>query len=421
MPRIKLTDKFCAAAKAETGLKIDYFDELTAGLCLRVSQQGAKTWYAVYSRPGGKRGWLKLGTYPETPLAKARKKAKNERGNAQDGRDPITEKRAEAAAMTVADLADSYIERHVARLRSGDEKARRLRKDVVPLIGDVKLSALHRRDITRCIDAVADRGAPRAAAHVFEDLRSMIRWAVARGDLDANPMAVMTKPKTSERDRVLSAEEIKAVWAALPRAEMRESTRRILRLCLILGQRVGEISGMTRTELDLDRAVWTIPAARVKNNTEHFVPLPAMAREIIQDQLAAVDKLCERKEREPSDFLFPAPGGQEAVTARSIAHAVRTKDGGWGIPPWTPHDCRRTVATGMAELGVAPHIIGAVLNHRTVTRSSVTTRHYIRHSYEPEKRSALESWSAHLAAIIEGRDNVVPFGGARASAETMIA
>jgi len=75
----------------------------------------------------------------------------------------------------------------------------------------------------------------------------------------------------------------------------------------------------------------------------------------------------------------------------------------------------------MAELGVAPHIIGAVLNHRTVTRSSVTTRHYIKHSYEPEKRRALEVWSAHLTAIIEGRDNVVPFDGTRASAETMIA
>jgi integrase len=198
---------------------------------------------------------------------------------------------------------------------------------------------------------------------------------------------------------------------------MRESTRRILRLLLITLQRESEVAGMARAELDLDRRIWTVPAARTKNGTEHVVPLTDMAIDIIREQLEAADALAKQKGRKPSPFVFPAPGGRGAVTGASVPKAVKRveKEGRrgvttiMGIAPWTPHDLRRTAATGMEELGISPFVVGHVINHRSVTKSTVTSRVYAKYDYGKEKREALELWANRLKGIIEGADNVVGF------------
>jgi len=233
MPKLELTDKFCQAAKAGSGRKADYFDTTVKGLVLRVSAGGQKTWFVVYGPPD-KRQWLKLGTYPETPLGTdkgARQKAKDTRASVQEGGDPVAAKKAHAASMTVSDLVESYLTRRASSRRSVDEIARRLRKNVSGYnadgkkvekassgcIGEVKLADLHRRDITKAIDAVRDRGAAVEANRVFEDIRAMIRWGRGRGDLDSNLTEGMARPtETVERDRVLTADEIKTMWTALP-------------------------------------------------------------------------------------------------------------------------------------------------------------------------------------------------------------
>ncbi|UVC12836.1 tyrosine-type recombinase/integrase [Mesorhizobium onobrychidis] len=418
MPTVELTDKFCQSARAVSGRKTDYFDTVVKGLALRVSTGGAKSWYAVYGPPA-KRQWLKLGTYPETPLGSekgARQKARDTRAKVGEGGDPAADRKAQAASQTAADLVDNYIARHASTKRSGDEIARRLRKNVKDVIGDVKLSVLHRRDITKCIDAVKDRGAHVEANRLFEDVRAMVRWARGRGDLDTNLVEGMRKPtETTERDRVLSADEIKTMWKALPDADMRESTRRILRLCLVTGQRVGEVAGMSRDEFDLTRGIWIIPAARAKNKREHMVPLSDMAIEIIAAQLADATALAERKDRQLPQFVFPAPGGRVAVSGASVPKAVKreeiTKRGVptiMGVEPWTPHDLRRTAATHMEEIGISPFVIGHVLNHVSATKASITSRVYARYDYGREKREALDLWADRLAAIVESRGHIVP-------------
>jgi len=421
MPQIELTDKFCRAAKVTGGAKVDYFDTTVKGLCLRVSAAGGKTWHAVYSKPNGKRAWLKLGRYPEMALGGdtgARQRARDARAKVSEGGDPVADKKALAAAMTVADLVDNYAARHAVTRRSGVETVRTLRTDVVPLIGQLKLADLHRRDVQRCLDAVRDRGAPIAANRLFANMRAMLRWAHARGDLDSNIVAAMRQPAPTSpaRSRVLSPDEIRTVWAALASADMRESTRRILRLCLVTAQRVGEVAGMARAELDLERATWTIPAERAKNGREHVVPLSDLALAILRDQISAVDSLSKRKRRPAPAFIFPAPGGDDSVTGASVAHAVRgettqTDDGGslvMGAPHWTPHDLRRTAATLMEESGVSPFIIGHVLNHVSATKATVTSRVYARYDYAKEKREALDLWAARLGAILKGGAEVVP-------------
>lgn len=422
MATVELTDRFCQSAKAAGGRKTDYFDTAVKGLCLRASAGGTRAFFLVYSRPGdGKRVWLKLGRYPEIALGKAREKAREARGAVGEGQDPLSEKRAQAASLSVADLVESYLAKKVASRRSRDEIARRLNKNVVPVIGRIKLSDLHRRDITRCIDAVTDRGADTEANRVFEDIRAMVRWARGRGDLDTNLVEGMAKPSEAVvRDRHLAADEIMTMWDALAEADMRESTRRIIRLCLVTAQRVGEISGMIRDELDLANRTWIIPAARSKNRREHSVPLSSLAVEIIADQLADVQALSERKGRAVPPFVFPGPGARAPVTGAAIAKAVkkaerpagRGQTGIMGVAPWTPHDLRRTAASQMQAIGISPFIIAHVLNHVSITRATVTTSVYAQYDYGKEKREALELWADRLAGIVEGKGNVVVALGA---------
>ncbi len=412
MPKVELTDAFCRTAKPVEGKQTDYFDTNTIGLCLRASPGGTKTWQLLYTRPSdGKRARMKLGRYPELKLATARTKAREGRAGVGEGQDPIAEKRAVAASQTVSDLIESYIARHASTKRTGAEMARRLRKNVSQVIGPIKLADFHRRDITRCLDAVKDRGAGIEANRLFQDIRKMVRWARGRGDLDANLVEGMARPtEETVRDRVLGADDIRTVWENLPEAKMAEATRNVLRLGLITAQRVGEISGMTRHELDLERGVWTIPATRSKNAQEHSVPLSPLALQIINDQLAAADKLCRRMKRSPADFVFPAPGGRAALSGGAVAKAVKRQEKAGktlGVTPWTPHDLRRSAATGMEEIGVSPFIVGHVLNHISITKSSITSRVYARYDYAKEKREALELWADRLGGIIEGAD-VVP-------------
>jgi integrase len=415
MPQIELTDRFCQSAKPKSARQTDYFDTVVKGLCLTASAGGTRTFYLHYSRPiDGKRRRLKLGRFPEIKLAKAREKARTARGEIGQGNDPVADKRAHAASLAVSDLVENYIARHAATKRSGDEIARRLRKNVKDVIGSVKLSDLHRRDITRCLDAVKDRGAPVEANRLFEDIRAMVRWARGRGDLDTNIVEGMRRPtETAERDRVLSADEIRTMWAQLTDATMLESTRRIVRLCLVTGQRVGEIAGMTRDEIDLDNCTWIIPATRSKNKHEHSVPLSGLALVIIREQIGALEALAKRKGRAIPRFVFPGPGARAAVSGAAVAKAVKREQqagkGGMimGIAPWTPHDLRRSAATHMEQIGVSPFIVGHVLNHRSVTRATVTSRIYARYDYVTEKRQALDLWADRLAGILMGSD-VVP-------------
>src|SRR5262249_1597469 len=133
------------------------------------------------------------------------------------------------------------------------------------------------RDVTRVLDA---KTAPIAARGAYEHLRAMIRWAVARGDLDHNPIEGMKGPPASKpRERSLSDDEIRVLWANL--RQLPTEVQQVMKFCLVTGQRVGEVAGLTPTELDLSRKVWNIPGSRTKNGHPHTVPLSPLALRII--------------------------------------------------------------------------------------------------------------------------------------------
>jgi integrase len=432
MPVTMLTDRFARTAKPEPGSRqTDYFDEATKGLSLCASAGGGKTFFVHYTRRAdGKRVRMKLGGYGDISLAKARQLSRDARAAVGEGRDPANDRRSDEASQNVRDLVENYIARHAAGQRSVNEIARRLRKNVADVVGDLKLDRLHRRDITRCIDKVKDRGASVEANRVFEDLRAMVRWARARGELDQNLMEGMRRPAESvPRDRVLSTDEIRRLWNALPEAKMQGATGRILKLCLVTTARVGEVSGMTSGEIDLKRGLWTIPAARSKNKRTHELPLSGLAVELIEAQLSEVrdaaekrwSRLEQRISRLPRgssatdtcatapEWIFPGSGSRGPITVYAVEKAIERSLDHFSLAPFTSHDLRRTAATRMEEIGISPFIVAHVLGHVSVTKASITSKIYARYDYTREKREAVEQWATHLLGILKGTEVLLPW------------
>jgi integrase len=267
MPIVDLTDRFCINAKATT--RTDYYDAKARGLCLRVTPNGVKTFTLVFSTPEGKRARATLGRYPGMTLARARALAIEGHGQAFEGKDP----RGDITA-SVAALIHGYLAKHVRpNLRSAKTTELRFKRSVLPVIGARPLEGLHKRDINRVLDPILARGCQVEAARCFEDLRALFRWGVQRGDLDHSPMDGMRKPITpGPRERVLSDDELRKLWRSLPDALARSrACQLIIKLCILTGQRVGEIAGMTRDELDLKARVWNIPGRRSKNGHRSII------------------------------------------------------------------------------------------------------------------------------------------------------
>ena len=393
VPTIALTDRFCSTAKPIKG-RTDYFDKTVQGLALRVTDHGHRSWCFHYRSPrDGKRARATIGTYPATSLAAARGLALEAKGHVEAGNDPRIVLAGQASAgMTVASLVDSYLaDPEKAALRSKPEIERRLRRNVVPVIGAVKLSELRRRDVRNVTDPMLRRGVKIEANRVFEDVRTMIRWAVQNEYLEANPLDGVQKPAEAVvGDRVLSEDEIRILWEVLSTALASVQYQRIVKLCLITAQRIGEVCGMLPTELDLRGREWRLPGSRTKNGHAHVVPLSNLALEIIKEAMDDAGK---------DRAIFPS------ASPVNVGNVIRRANvaNRFGFPSWSPHDLRRTALTEMARLGIAPIVLGHVANHRTTTRSGVTLSVYSQYTYDKEKRAALDLWADRLAAIVKSR------------------
>jgi integrase len=408
VPTIALTDRFCAGAKSRKG-QIDYHDETVPGLALRVTEHGRRSWCFHFRSPrDGKRARATIGTYPATSLAAARGLALEARQHVEAGNDPRLMLAGQATAgMTVAALVDAFLaDPERAALRSRGEIERRLRRNVLPIIGEIKLAELRRRDVRNVTDAMLRRGVKVEATRVFEDIRAMIRWAVNNEYLDANPLDGMTKPaEATSRNRTLTDDEIHALWNGLPEALAKSvQCQQIIKLCLVTGQRVGEVAGMTRAELDLKAREWRLPGTRTKNGAPHNVPLSSLAIAIIKQAMADAG--------EGATFVFPC--GKASLSPVAVARSILRANGRkrFGIAPWSAHDLRRTALTGMARLGVAPIVLGHVANHRSTTRAGVTLAVYSHYTYDKEKCDAINLWADRLEAIVGKRGaKVLSMGG----------
>jgi integrase len=219
----------------------------------------------------------------------------------------------------------------------------------------------------------------------------MFRWAIDRELVTVDPTEVSKRSKYEARDRALSADELKLFWAGCDRLGW--PFGRICQLLLLTGQREGEVGGMRWDEIDPVARVWTIPGRRTKNGKAHVVHLSEAAAEVIEGLPRLTGELVFASGAAP-------PSGYSKAKARL--------DGYMGeLPHWVLHDLRRTAATGMARLGIAPHVVDRILNHTAGTIRGVAAI-YNRFEYEKEREAALEAWGRYVVSLVRpGDDNVI--------------
>ncbi|MEN5278189.1 site-specific integrase [Brucella sp. TWI432] len=383
MAEVRLSASFVKGIKVVD--RTDYHDTLVHGLSLRVAPTGTKTWNLLYTRESDRtKQRVKIGRYPAIDLEEARSKALKAMSGISEGKDPAGHKRARRDAMTVRELGGLYIEKYAQRnKKTWKQDEQLLVTEVYPEIGRMKAEAVKKRDVLDIIEAKADAGKGAQSNNLLAVIRKMFNWAVDGDYLSASPASgIKPRARAVRRDRVLSKDEIKAIIEALPDAALSSNTVNVIRLLFLTGQRSGEVCGIMRSEIDLDGMKWTIPSHRTKNGLSHLVPLSEPAITILSDAIDATDPDADDAP------LFSRV--DNPIESNAIAQAVRLKLQ-MNKERWTPHDIRRTVATGMADLGVMPHIIEACLNHISGFRSGVAGV-YNRATYEPEKRAAMVQW-----------------------------
>jgi integrase len=371
------------------------------GFGIRVSPKGGKAWIWVYHFNGRPRrmtlGAYSPGTHGHLGLADARVKLAEAKKLLASGIDPGAEKveqqKTERTAETLAELVDAYLDKWARpRKRSAAEDERILKKDVIPAWGRRKAKDITRRDVIDLLDAIVDRGSPIAANRTLACIRRMFGWALSRDIIPANPcVAVKAPAKERRRDRVLSADEIAVLWRALgnPELAMSPTIRLALKLQLVTAQRKGrEVIAAEWSEFDLDEGFWTIPGEKTKNGMPHRVPLSPLA-------LAILDEITIATGRD-GRWLFPSPRAGKPITGPAVDHAMRNNREALAIGDATPHDLRRTAASHMTSIGVSRLVVSKILNHAEPGVTAV----YDRHSYDAEKRVALEAWGDRLEKII---------------------
>jgi integrase len=364
-----------------------YFDDDLGGFGLRLREGGAARWVVQYDL-GGKTKRVTFGTSAVLDISTARAKAKDLLASVRLGGDPASEKREARvrAAETFAAKLSGYLAKQQSerRPRSFKELERHLVKYAKPLHPRA-LTSIDRRAISSLISTIAEKNGPSAAINAHGSLSGYFSWLMREGMLDVNPMPYTNKPKArAPRDRVLTDDELCTLWGALGENDYGD----IVRLLIYTATRRHEIGDLRWDEIDIDAATIDIPAARMKNNRPHLIPL--------SEPVLAILKKRQRNEREHV-FGCGTSGFQGWSRRRKDldARIVGKR------PTWVLHDLRRLASTTMHEqLGLQPHIVERVLAH--IGHQAGIAGKYNKADYIVEKRRALERWAEYVDAVVSG-------------------
>lgn len=374
----------------------------------RIYPSGKKAFIVWYRHRGRKRIHT-VGQYGKITLDTARDLAIKHLAKIADNIDPTEQKRKARSAYIVSAAFDQFIEKYAKQHnKHWKEKRRIFDNDVLPLIGKLPVHEVTKANIVKILDRITDRGAPIAANRALAHIKKFFRWCVQRDILQFSPADGVTKQTPdSSRDRVLTALEIKDVWAACE--EIGYPYGIFIQLALVTAQRRNEVATLKWKDIDFKNKVWHLPRENTKTDRAHDVPLSDLALSLLE------------KAPEMGDLVFTTTGttpysgftqGKNALDKRvqrirnerrekavKQGESLKTRQDLDTLPEWRVHDLRRSAASHMASLRIAPHIIEKILNHSDGIISGVAAV-YNRYEYGEEKQQALVKWSEHLETRI---------------------
>ncbi len=386
MPTIRLTKSAVDALKAASKDAV-YWDAGLPGFGVKVTPRGRKVFVALY-RLGGAGSRLRkytIGPYGRVTLQMARAEAQKIFAARLEGRDPAAEKREARRRMTadrVEDLVEIFILQHVSKTRKATEVSRMLRREVVSRWGNRSVREINKRDVIELASEIAQRGTPIAANKLLKVVKTFLNWCAGRAVIDSSPAEGVPLPgKEVARDRVLTDGELASVIVAARRVG--GAYGGIVEMLALTGQRREEVARMVWDEIDFGNRTWTLPGLRTKNAKPHIVHLSEPCIELI--------------ERAPrlGHYVFSLTGVRPF---QNFTKAKRALDELSGVTGWRLHDLRRTCVSGMARLGVPPHVADKILNHQSGTISGVAAV-YQRHDFLAERKLALDQWGRHVATL----------------------
>ena len=352
--------------------------------------------YVVQYRAAGRSRRVLIGSAEVLSVEQARLEAKKILGKAALGGDPQRDRqeRRDKDKFSLRSVIDEYLttKESSVRPRTYYEARRYLIGAYFKPLHAMPIDRLTRRDVAARLLAITRENGPVVAARARVALSTALVWAMETGISEHNPLIGTPRPAAAKaRSRVLNDVELSAILRA---CNDDSEYGRVIWLLALLGCRRQEIGGMTWAEVDFERGVWTLPAERAKNGRQHVLPLPQMALDLIRRAPRIVG-------REPVFGTRAAGFTNWALAKRELDRRLAGT-----VQSWRIHDLRRTVATRMADLGVLPHVIEALLNHQSGHRAGVAGI-YNRSPYEREVRAALALWADHIRTIAEGGERKV--------------
>jgi integrase len=371
-----LTDASIQRTKPPAKGSLEIFDLGYPGLALRIGHGGAKS-FEIFYRVNGKLRRDTLGRWPAVSLADARNAWRKTREAIGRGETPRREN--EAPALLFENVVEEWIRRDQSKNKPSSlyQVTRSLEVNLLPAWRGKRVDEIGKRDVIDLLDRIADRGAPMMARRVQSYIRRFFRWCIERDILKIDPTQAMPRVSNGKsRDRVLTDAELAKVWAACD-----GPYGAVVRMLALTGARREEIARLRWSEID--GSTIKLEGSRTKTGAPHTIPLSSAAQALL-NSLPHI-----------GDFVF---SGARPISDWS--HLKRSLDGASGVTSWRIHDLRRTVATGLQKLGVNLQTIEAVLGHTSGSRSGVVGV-YQRHSFDAEKRAALEAWGAHVMALVQ--------------------
>jgi integrase len=375
------------------------WDDEVPGFGLRL-RGDTRRWICQY-RVGRQQRRESLGDPRKVSLDDARRIARQRFAQVELGTDPAADRakaRAAAAAtkLTLAVVSERYLDARKSMMRPSTYTAavRNFKMHWAPL-RDQPIESIRRVDVAARLGEIAKASGPIAAARARATLAALYAWAMREGLYEGNnPVTGTNNPSegAKPRDRVLSDQELRAVWNACGNDDF----GRIVRLLILTGCRRREIGGLQWNEINLDTGVMTIAGSRTKNHRTLQLTLPSVALDILRS--------APRRDGHAHVFGKQNPFSAWSYSVMALDRRIARAEGK-SLADWSLHDLRRTLRTGLGRLGVAPHVAELVLNH---VRGGIEAV-YDRHRYQPEIKAALVLWAGHVMAIIEGRPaTVVP-------------